>query len=218
MRQVCLAIFLVLGSFELSLADVISIEGKGLVSEQPDQFQIEVEIEISSGNSNDGWKMLRSSIEDLYERVRQEGVEREQFSVRLLGLEEKQQRFDANAWVTVTVPVGPGNEELLDAIQRGGVARVVDFGYGHSKASALRDQARVMAVDDAMKQLAKLAESSGGKIGKVLSIGDLGRQRDSAAYMREPEGTVERRAVPLSIGVMRFNEKIRVEAEFIRDE
>lgn len=200
--------------------EVVGVNGTAKVSVRPDQFIIWVVVETKNDGIQAMWDSLRKDLNRLYSTVTEHGVTRDQFQIRHLDLSRRYYGGLTSTRVQITVPVDERNGALLDTIQRGTSARIRHFGYESSEAAALQDKARALAVSNAMEQINNLAQSRGGRTGRVLSIDPEHVRSGGTANMvsgAPTEGTLEKQSVPLSTGMLHFRAEIFVEAELVFD-
>lgn len=197
------------------------IEGEAVVSTQPDLFSIEVEIATYSETDGEAWVSLTQKIKSFYEVVSNAGVERDQFQVGKVELGEISTGLAGSAEIEIVVPAGEGNDQLLDAIQRLPAIQIQSFRYRSSRASNLRNEAKALAVANAVRQLDELGRSAGGRRGAIRSINrwpESDVEEIVVTGSRVMKDRAPARRVPVSRGLLRFTEKVWVTADFIEGE
>lgn len=196
------------------------IEGEGVVSTRPDLFSIEVEIATYSETSGEAWVSLAEKIKTLYDAVSDAGVKRDHFQVGRVRLGEASTGLAGSAKIVIVVPAGDENDQLLDTIQRLPGIQIGSFRYRSSRGNELRMEAKALAVANAIRQLDELARSAGGRRGAVRSI-NRGPESDVEEIVVTGSGyrnDTSARRVPVSQGLLRFEENVWVTADFIEGE
>lgn len=197
------------------------IEGKAVVSAQPDLFSIDVKVATSSETDGEAWVSLTEKIKMIYDAVNEAGVSRDQFQVGSVRLVEASSGLAGSARIVIVVPAGDENDQLLDTIQRLSAVQIQSFRYRSSRAGKLRNEAKALAVGNAVRQLDELARSAGGRRGAIRSI-NRGPESDveeivvTASRARYDRAPAQR--VPVSKGLLRFSEEVWVTADFIEGE
>ncbi len=101
--------------------------------------------------------------------------------------------------------------ELLDAVVAAGSNRIEGLAFGNIDSAGYLDQARKLAVENALHKARLYAEAAGGRAGRVISISEAGgpQPRPLAGRMMMAEAA----AVPISAGENEYRAAVTVVLE-----
>ena len=104
--------------------------------------------------------------------------------------------------------------ELLDAIVKSGGNNIGSLSFGNTDETDLRDEARQLAVANAMHKASLYAAAAGGKVGRILSISEAGAPQPRPEL--RPAGAMMMAAdsVPIAAGENEFRAVVNVVYEF----
>lgn len=160
----------------------VSITGQGRVSYQPDTADVSVGVQIDKApTSEQALSQLNEKMTALIAGVQALGIPRENIATKNYSLSPQYDYKDgttrvsgytANQQVAVKVE---GIKENTDLVQKvvtaagaAGSNQITGVNYYVADPNALKQQARVMAINDAKKKSDELARAAGVQLGKVI--------------------------------------------------
>ena len=202
------------------------LRGEGSVKAAPDILELYAVIEFLASPGQDPWGRFETAVEDLYVRVSGHGVQRSDFAVFYIEAgtrehvaEKENGKVGIFGAVSIKVPVSEENGALVDAIQRGTDVRVEELHYRRSDEKELVEQARRLAIQNALKQAESVTKSSDLVVGRVLRIGPEPVLPEPMVRMPGLSlnvalgGGVD--SVPLEAGELEFVERVEVVVELL---
>lgn len=159
----------------------VSVTGQGKVSTQPDTANISVGVQIDKApTSEEALKQLNEKMTKLIAAVEALGIQREQIQTQNYSLYPQydykdgissQSGFNANQQVTVKVKDIQKNPELVqkvvEAAGASGSNQISGVSFSVGDLNELKQQARILAIEDAKKKSSGLAQATGVKLGKI---------------------------------------------------
>jgi len=202
------------------------LSGQGTVQAEPDEGYITVGVVNLAENSAQAVKDNTETMTALYATLKKEGVTRPNiatidFSIRenwkqLASDKRERDGFQVVNMVRVTVCELDTFGKVLDALVRSGANSIHGISFGSSKASELRDQARVLAVKDALRRAELLTKPLGVTIGNVASISESQSYGGDKVYSRS--FAMSETAVPVSGGTLSFSATVGITWELKRNQ
>ena len=218
--SLCAALLLLSGSTVLAADEpTITLSGQGVVQAEPDEGYITVGVINVAANSAQAVKDNTETMTALYATLKEQGVTRPNIKTIDFSISENWKQVDRDRrerdgfrvtnLVTVTVCELNTFGKVLDALVRSGANSIQGISFGSSKASELRDEARVLAVKDALRRAELLTKPLGVKVGSVLNISESGSYGRSNMY--EVRSMVSAAAdVPVSGGTLSFTANVNI--------
>ena len=166
---------------------LVNVTGKGVVKVTPDQVDIKVRVEsegkdaVAVKNEND------ASINAVIKFLRSQGLKSEDVQTEYINLNKnydynsKTYSYKANQSLTVRLKDITQYEAILSGLLNSGINRIDGVQFKSSKATSLREDARVKAILDAKKRAETYATAIGQSIGKAVQISE------ASASMPQPQ-------------------------------
>lgn len=218
---ICAALLMSSG-VTLAGESTISLTGQGVVQAEPDEGYITVGVVNVAANSAQAVKDNTATMTALYDTLKEQGVTRQNiktinFSIsenwKEKVVENRQVRvrdgFQVVNLVTVTVCELDSFGKVLDALVQSGANSVQGISFGSSKASELRDQARVLAVKDALRRAELLTKPLGVSVGDIVSISESQSYGERNVYARAA-ALSDSMEVPVSGGTLSFTASVSI--------
>lgn len=214
---------LLMSGVTLAEESTISLIGQGVIQAEPDEGYITVGVVNVAADSAQAVKDNTVTMTVLYATLEEQGVTRQNIKTINFSISEnwKEKVVENNRqvrvrdgfrvvnMVQVTVCELDSFGKVLDALVSNGANSIQGISFGSSKASELRDQARVLAVKDALRRAELLAKPLGVTIGDVVSISESMQygQRNVYAVAASLSDASE---VPVSGGTLSFTASVNI--------
>lgn len=104
--------------------------------------------------------------------------------------------------------------ELLDAIVKSGGNSIGSLSFGNTDEADLRDEARQLAVVNAMHKASLYAAAAGGKVGRIVSISEAGAPQPRPELRAAGAMMMAADSVPIAAGENEFRAVVNVVYEF----
>lgn len=209
------------------------MSGQGVVKAKPDEGYVVVGVTSYGKKSADAVRTNSASVRKLYTTLKDKGVTEENVQTLEFSLSENYKQvwekdedgkrvqktvkdgFVVHNVVRVTVCELDKFGEVLDALVADGANSVSSISFGSSKSKEKLDEARKLAVADALRKAKLLTDGLGVKLGRVVTVSESGGYTPrpvyaAAARMADaaPEGNV-----PVSGGSLSFSVSVTVRWE-----
>lgn len=156
----------------------IQVTGEGRVTVVPDQIEFRVGAEFEGKNVQSIKERSDALMRKLIADAKSFGIDLKDVSsenIRISrsyseGDKPENRSYMANAELRVFLRDVSKYDALVEKMFRSGANKMSDVIPGSTKMDALRDQARVNAINDAKKRAQKIAEEFKVKLGKVQSV------------------------------------------------
>jgi uncharacterized protein YggE len=200
----------------------ISVSGNGEINAKPDRAVLELGAQTEAEKANAALSENSEQMQAVIEALKATGVEAENTQTQAVQLrpryeevarEPGQQERQLVGYVASNIvevqledldPLG----ELLDTAVQAGGNRIEGIRFEISDPSALLNQAREAAWNDARDKAAQLAELADGELAEVLTINESSRA--PRPVVREAALDTGARAVPIEPGTQRIEVSVEV--------
>lgn len=232
MRLVIFTAILAFASIAVAEEPRLVVSGTGTVTAETDEGYITVGVTIVKPTSSEALKANTESMRLLYGRLEQFGVSTkniktidfsvgEHYTTVETGgkdnngnplLKNVKDGYAVSNAIRITVCELPKFGDILDAVIQDGATQVQNISFGSSKASENLDEARALAVKDALKKSKILSDGLGVALGPVVSVSEgAGPQprvyyAAAAAMSDSAPG-----APPISGGTLTFSVSVNVQ-------
>mgnify|MGYP001827899365 FL=1 len=209
-----------------SSAALISVTGQGSVSAAPDMATVTLGVTTQAQDAatavtanNQGMTALHSmldtfDIDDNDRRSRGFSIQPRYDNRRSSGGSLAIVGFTVSNQLTVRVRKLDELGDLLGAAVQSGSNTINSLSFGNSDVEAFLDDARRLAIENALHKASLYAESAGGKVGRIVSMSEAGapqprpEMRNAGAMMMAAE------SVPIAAGENEYRAAVNVVFEF----
>jgi hypothetical protein len=160
----------------------VSVTGQGKVSYQPDEANVSLGIQVDKApTAENALKQLNEKMTKVVEAIKTVGIPEEDIKTQTYNLSPDYDYnqgtnfvsgYNARQSLTVKVKNIDKNKELtsrvVSAANGAGVNNVNSVNFGVSDLNAIKQQARVKAIEDAKNKAADLFKAAGIKPGKIV--------------------------------------------------
>lgn len=189
----------------------IAVEGIGRVTAVPDIAVVRLGVQREARDAGAAMAEASSAMAEMLAGIAQAGITPEDIQTDRIGLDPSWRHMQdgsppriagyvATNSLRVTVRDMDGVGALLDAVVSDGANTMGGLTFEVSDLSALEDEARAKAVEDAQRKAAILAGAAGAELGHVISISE-GALQGGPVPMFET-ALAERSQVPVAAGQM----------------
>jgi len=166
-----------------TIEPLVNVSGKGIVKVIPDQVEIKVRVESEGNNAVTVKNENDTSINTVIKFLRSHGLKDEDVQTEYINLNKnydynkKTYSYKANQSLTIRLRDIKQYETIISGLLNSGINRIDGVQFKSSKASSLRDEARVLAILDAKKRAETYAIAIGQSIGKAVQISEATASR-----------------------------------------
>jgi uncharacterized protein len=160
----------------------ITVSGVGKISYVPDMGYIHVGVSSEGSTAAEAWQKNEAIVKKIFDALKSLGIHEKDLKTTNLNLQPRYHHklnetpkligYTASYDLNVTVRKLSQMSQLLDRMVDAGANRNMNISFGCSKLDELQDQARVKAVESALKKANLYATTAGARLGDVLSISD----------------------------------------------
>jgi len=229
MRQQVLGLLL-LATLSCQAADsldstpaLMSVSGQGSVSATPDMATVAVGVTSRSEDATSAVETNNAAMAALHRALDDFDIEERDRRSRGFSLQPVYDHrkssagtpaiagYTVNNQLTVRVRRLERLGELLGAVVSAGSNSINSLQFGNSEAEALLDEARKLAVENAIHRAKLYAEASGADVGRVVSITEAGAvQPRPEMFARGDAAMFNAFSVPVSAGENEFTAIVNV--------
>lgn len=207
----------------------INVTGNGVVIATPDIGYLNIGVHTEDLDAGDAVNQNNDQTRKVKEALKEFGVEDKDiqtsnFSIYLQapysGVQGDPSKILVDNTVLVTVRDLGNLSKMLGEAIRAGANNVYGITFDIVDKSALKDQARTNAMEDAARQAVQLAALSGGKPGKVVSVTVVANTNPNLYYgagMGGGGGMTNNSNVPVSAGSTTISVDINVVYELVEN-
>lgn len=203
----------------------ITVVGSGDVKVAPDTAQVQVGVQTQAASAAEALSQNNAQMEALLARLREQGIADTDIQTSYVSISPrynyneptpKQEGYDANNSVTVTIRNIGQTGQLLDQVVQAGANNIGGINFTVDDPAALQTNARNAALADAKARADAMAQAVGGSVGQVLSvtenIGSVTPQLyDQRIEMAQTSGGSN--AVPIQPGQQTITAQVQVTYE-----
>ncbi|MCQ8186394.1 SIMPL domain-containing protein [Parvularcula maris] len=162
----------------------ISVTGEGEVTAVPDMVQLSFSVTTEAENAAEAFRAASKQMNEVLEAVKDAGVaardrQTGQLSIspvyeqkRTIGSTSRSEIAGYRASNTLMVRLRDVEAagEVIDQAVGAGANGLDSFSFGFSEPGKLQDEARIKAVEDAMRKAGDMAEAAGAELGPVITL------------------------------------------------
>ncbi len=173
-----------------SSRSLVHVTGEGKVTVTPDQVSIKVRVEhqgkdaVTVKNQND------VAIDAVIKFLRGQGIENSDVQTEYINLNKnyeyntKTYNYTANQALTILLKDLSKYEAIMSGLLNSGINRIDGVQFKSSKATSLKEEARVNAMTDAKQRAVTYASALGQSIGKAVEISEQGSNVPQPQFRR----------------------------------
>ena len=209
----------------------VTIQGEGKATATPDVVYVTVGVETTAKTAYDALAANNESMSKLFTTLEKFGIKKEHIQTSDLSV---QPQYDYNkkyegGYKLIGYVVGNTAKvcsydlakvgELLDAVVRDGANRVQGIRFSKKDTQKVMDEARTIAMKDAMRRAQLFADVGGFKLGAILTVSESGRYIQPRTYAMAAAARAESApAVPVSGGELSFAVTVNVVYDIVGSE
>lgn len=191
-------------------ASKITVTGQGSVEAVPDMATISIGVTTEAKTSADALSGNSAAVAKVLAQVKAAGIEPRDIQTSGLSLSPVWSKSDSSAdvsrkivgfavdnQITVRVRALDGLGDILDVVVQNGANRFHGLSFGVQTPRPMEDEARQMAVADAMKKAKLYAGAAGVSLGNILEINENGASGYRPVAAR---GVMMSESVPIAEG------------------
>ncbi|MEM9583788.1 MAG: SIMPL domain-containing protein [Pseudomonadota bacterium] len=206
-----------------------SVSGMGTVAQAPDMATITLGVTVNEPTAAAALRQMRegsaavfASLErfeiaprDLQTSQLQVSPQWERYKIRSSGSEgQRIASYLASNLLTVRVRDLAQLGEILDAVGESGANRFEGLSFGFAEPGPLMDQAREAAIKDALRKAQIMAEATGVRLGRVLTMQEHSSEQRPQMLQAE---SFSRAAIPVASGEVSLSASFTITYELLRD-
>jgi len=173
-----------------SSRSLVHVTGEGKVTVTPDQVSIKVRVEhqgkdaVTVKNQND------VAINAVIKFLRGQGIENSDVQTEYINLNKnyeyntKTYNYTANQALTILLKDLSKYEAIMSGLLNSGINRIDGVQFKSSKATSLKEEARIKAMTDAKQRAVTYASALGQSIGKAVEISEQGSNVPQPQFRR----------------------------------
>ncbi len=196
----------------------VAVSGEGIVTGRPDTATVQIGVETQAATSQEALAQNSAQSTSVQQRLRDLGVaetdiQTSNFSISPIYGENGQQvtGYRVSNMVSVTIRNLDQAGSVLDGVVQVGANSVYGISFSIADQSALLEQARTRAVEDARTRAEQLAKAAGASVGAVLVISEqVGYQ--PIPMMARAEVAADA-SVPVAAGEQQISVQVQVTYE-----
>ena len=203
---------------------VLSVTGEGMVAAAPDMVTVTIGVVSQAAEAADALaanNAAMAGLNDVLDGFDIAGNDRRTSNFNIMPRYDRRRddggapdisSYEVSNQLAVTYRDVGRLGELLDAVVAAGSNRIEGLAFGNIDSAGYLDQARKLAVENALHKARLYAEAAGGRAGRVISIAEAGgpQPRPLASRMMMAEAA----AVPISAGENEYRAAVTVVLEF----
>lgn len=199
---------------------VISVSGRGEVHVPPDQITLRVGVVAEARSAQDAIQLMSDDARLLLEALEDAGIPAQDVQTTMLDLrpvrdpngsvQGRQLRiigFEAQTQVTVTSRDLIGIGALFDDILAAGANQINGFNFGLQDTEKALNEARVLAVKDALTKAQLYADAAGVPLGAILEISDVAT---GGGFEAAPRMMAADAGIPMAPGSLHLSAQVFV--------
>ncbi len=206
-----------------------SVSGTGTVADAPDMATITLGVTYNEPTAGEALKQMRAGSAAVFASLERFEIEArdmqtsqlqvtpqwERYKIRSSGAEgQKISSYLASNLLTVRVRDLDRLGEILDAVSDSGANRFHGLSFGFAEPGPLMDKARDAAMKDALRKAKIMAEATGVKLGRVLTMNEAGRQPRPEMLQAE---SFSRDAMPVASGEVSLTAHFTITYELLNE-
>lgn len=200
------------------LARIMTVTGQGEVHVPPDQVTLRLGVVAESRMARDAIRRMGEDAENLLAALERAGIPAEDVQTTMLDLrpirdpngadQGRQLRiigFEAQTQVTVTSGDLDGVGDLFDDVLSAGANQIHGISFGLQDTENALNEARKLAVQDALSKAEVYADAAGVPLGAILQISDAA---NGGGFTAAPRMMAAEARVPMAPGSLRLSAQV----------
>jgi uncharacterized protein YggE len=202
----------------------VTVTGEGKATATPDTVFVTVGVETTAKTAHDALAANNGAMTKLFQTLEKFGIKKEHIQTSGLSVQPQYDYkkeyeggykligYSVNNTVTVCSYDLDKVGELLDAVVRDGANRLSGIRFALKDTQKVMDEARTLAMKDAMRRAQLYADVGGFKLGSILTVSESQRiiQPRTLYAAAAPSARAESAAVPVSAGELSFSFTVNV--------
>ena len=177
---------------------VITVTGQGEVTAAPDIATVSVGVEVSAPRADEALALNAARMAEIFAAIAAAGIDRKDVQTSQISLnpqwDSQTKSYDEPLRITGFLATNIVSVRLrdigrlgtvLDSLTATGANRIQGIGFGLADPRPQIDQARELAVQDALRKASLYAAAAGLRLGPILSIDEGGGTAPPPAYRME---------------------------------
>lgn len=201
---------------------LISVTGQGSVSSTPDMATVTLGVTTQAQNTATAVTANNRSMTALNSMLDKYDIEGRDRRSRGFNIQPRYDNrrsgdgtltivgFTVSNQLTVRVRNLDDLGDLLGAAVESGGNTINSLSFGNSDAEAFRDDARKLAVENALHKASLYAEAAGSKVGRILSISEVGAVQPLPEMRNAGAMIMDTYAVPIAAGENEYRASVNV--------
>lgn len=202
---------------------LMSVTGQGSVTATPDMATVTVGVTTQAGDAATAVAANNEAMSALHEALDDFGIEESDRRSRGFSVQPtydhrnstdgmpKIAGYRVSNQVTINVRDLDRLGTLLGAVVGSGSNTINSLQFGNTDAEKRLDEARKLAVENAIHRASLYAEAAGGEVGRIVSITEAGADRPRPEMVgRDTAATSSAFAIPISAGQSEFRATVNV--------
>ena len=196
----------------------VSVTGEGTVKVVPDQVIINSRIETEGADAGEVKKQNDATVDKIISFLKKQGVDSKNIETDYVNLnkrynyDDKTSTYVANQAISIKLVDLSDYEEIMRGLLENGLNRIDGVQFKSSEVEKYESEARRKAVLDAKQKATELATPLGQKIGKAVSINEVGSNNIQPVYrmaeMKMSDSAQGQQSI--APGEMEITEKVNV--------
>lgn len=203
-------------------APMITVTGEGVVEATPDVATLMIGVTTQGVTAAEALSANSAALDGVLARLKAAGIEARDMQTSNLSLNPNWTGYDSSTptisgyvatnMLTVRVRALASLGEVLDAAVADGANTLNGLTFGLADPAPALNEARKEAVADARAKAELLAEAAGVKLGKVISIGEMGVSSGPMPMFKSDEAAP---AVPVAAGELGMTASVTVQFQLV---
>jgi uncharacterized protein len=204
------------------VAPMITVTGEGVVEATPDVATLMIGVTTQGTTAAEALSANSAALDGVLARLKAAGIEARDLQTSNLSLNPNWTGYDSSTptisgyiatnMLTVRVRALASLGEVLDAAVADGANTLNGLTFGLADPAPALNEARQEAVADARAKAELLAEAAGVKLGKVVSIGEMGVSSGPMPMFKADEAVS---AVPVAAGELGMTASVTVQYQLV---
>lgn len=171
-------------SVSTTKSSTFDVTGEGRATIKPDRAQVSAGVQATGTSSAQVQDQLNSTINKVTSAITGVGIDKADIQTANYNINptydynggnQKITGYSASTNLTVTVKDISKINAVIDAATTAGANNVNNLGFDNKDDSGARDQARKLAVEDAKKKAANIANIAGFRLGNIINYSEGGQ-------------------------------------------
>ncbi|MEZ4859214.1 MAG: SIMPL domain-containing protein [Flavobacteriaceae bacterium] len=157
----------------------VDVSGEGIVTVTPDEVTITARVEHTGNNPKEVKQMNDQTVNEVFQFLKQAGIDSKYVKTEYLNLSKnyeyntKKYTYVANQTLSIKLKDLTQYETIMKGLLETGINRIDGISFTSSKMTALQSEARIKAVQNALKKAEEYASVLHQTVGKALLISEF---------------------------------------------